>query len=332
MIVTPAVIVLILGSWLISGFGAIASVIGWRIIRHWDINSGSEEQLRMERTTYLVSTILGYLLAAELLSLFLFLHTADTLASRLIGAMCAAGTLNANPYGYPTLIVKIVNFILCGVWLIVNNTDNQAPDYPLIRTKYKLLLAITALLILEAWWQTQYFGLLKADVITSCCGVQYSTQAKSVAGLLSGLSAYPAKVIFFSSAILLVRVGIHVIITGRGGVLYAFLSACFFVYALCAVIIFISLYVYEMPSHNCPFCLLQKEYSHIGYPMYLFLLGGIIPGVAVGGIDRFGAVDSLRNVVAGLRKRLCLVSMVNYLLFTAVSTYAMATSRLFLST
>lgn len=328
MIVTPAVIVLILGSWLISGFGGIASVIGWRVIRHWDIESGSERQLAMERTTYLVSTILGYLLAAELLSLFLFIHTADTLSSRLIGAMCAAGTLNANPYGYPTLIVKLVNFILCGVWLIVNHTDNQAPDYPLVRVKYKFLLGISVLLILEAYWQTRYFGLLRADVVTSCCGVQYNAKAEGVAGSLSAVSVYPAQVVFFSLAVLLFRVGIHVVWTGRAGGVYALVSVFFFVCGLFSVIVFISLYVYEMPTHNCPFCLLQKEYGYIGYPMYLFLLAGVIPGVAVGGIGRFGAVDSLRDVVARLRTRLCLVSMVNYFLFMAVSIHAMATSKL----
>ena len=34
--------------------------------------------------------------------------------------MCAAGTLNVNGCGYPTLILKIINFLLAGLWLIVN--------------------------------------------------------------------------------------------------------------------------------------------------------------------------------------------------------------------
>ena len=49
--------------------------------------------------------------------------------------MCAAGSLYANDYGYPTLIVKLVNFLLAGIWLILNYVDNQGYDYPLIKTK-----------------------------------------------------------------------------------------------------------------------------------------------------------------------------------------------------
>ncbi len=83
------------------------------------------------------------LLAFELLSLFLFIYTADTLSSLFVGAMCAAGSLNVNGFGYPAVILKIVNFLLAGLWLIINYTDNKAHDYPLIKIKYGLLLFIT---------------------------------------------------------------------------------------------------------------------------------------------------------------------------------------------
>ena len=44
--------------------------------------------------------------------------------------MCAAGTLNVNAYGYPALILKVVNAVLAGQWLILNHADNRVPDYP----------------------------------------------------------------------------------------------------------------------------------------------------------------------------------------------------------
>ena len=58
--------------------------------------------------------------------------------------MCAAGTLNVNAYGYPTLVLKVLNCLLAGIWLILNHADNRADDYPLIRKKYALLLLSSA--------------------------------------------------------------------------------------------------------------------------------------------------------------------------------------------
>jgi uncharacterized integral membrane protein len=98
--------------------------------------------LILERRTYIISTILAYLFGFQLLSLFLYIFTADHLHTLFVGAMCAAGTLYVNAYGYPALIMKVINFLLAGLWLILNYADNRAYDYPLIRKKYFFLLII----------------------------------------------------------------------------------------------------------------------------------------------------------------------------------------------
>ena len=108
MILNPAIIALILGSLICSIFAIYASFVGIQIIRHWDLGSGSARQLALERKTYLLSTILVCLLGFELFSLFLFVYTADHIHVLFVGAMCSAGSLNVNAYGYPTLILKIV--------------------------------------------------------------------------------------------------------------------------------------------------------------------------------------------------------------------------------
>jgi hypothetical protein len=54
---------------------------GVRIIRHWDIDSGSEYQLDLERRTYLISTLMAYAMGFQLFSLFLFIYTADILSA-----------------------------------------------------------------------------------------------------------------------------------------------------------------------------------------------------------------------------------------------------------
>jgi hypothetical protein len=323
MVLSPAIIALIAGSWLISAFAVYASVIGVQIIRRWDIQSGSEMQLALERKTYLISAILAYLFAFELFSLFLFAYTTDSLHAVFVGAMCAAGSLNVNAYGYPTLIMKIANFILCGIWLILNYTDNRGFDYPLIRTKYKFLVFITALLLVETIWQTGYFIHTRGDVITSCCGSIFGEDVRSIAGEIAALPPSITKILFYLSVVLMLRTGIHFYVTGRGARIFASLSNWLLVFSLVSIISFISLYFYELPTHHCPFCLLQREYHYIGYPLYLCLFAAGIMGASVGVIDRVGGPGSLKGVVPVLQKRLCLLSMVCYAAFAVISTYPM---------
>lgn len=60
-----------------------------------------------------------------------------------------------------------------------------------------------------------------------------------------------------------------------------FVSNSFFlIFALMSLIAFFSTYVYELPTHRCPFCLLQKEYYYVGYVLYVFLFAGTFYGTS----------------------------------------------------
>ena len=131
MILNPAIIAIIASSLLITAYAIYASAIGLQITRRWNINSGSEGQLALERKTYLISTLLSCLFGLSLFSFFLFVYTADHVHNLFVGAMCAAGSLNVNKYGYPALVIKIITFFLCGLWLIVNYTDSYFFNYML---------------------------------------------------------------------------------------------------------------------------------------------------------------------------------------------------------
>jgi len=323
MIINPAIIALISGSMLITAFAFYAMIVALGILRHWDIRSGSEGQLALERKTYLISTIFSYVLVFELFSLFLFIYTADHIHSLFVGAMCAAGSLAVNIFGYPTLILKIVVFMLCGVWLIVNYADNQSHDYPLIRPKYKLLAVLTVLIALETLFQTIYFMGLKADVITSCCGTLFSEGTKSVAGQVAALPPNGTRIVFFLVLILTMRVGIHVVVKGRGAAAFGLLAGVTTVVSLAAVISFISPYYYELPTHHCPFCLLQKDYHYIGYPIYLSLFIGGITGMGAGVLDGLKGPSSVSSIIPTLQRRLCFFSMAGFLVFALLAAYPM---------
>jgi hypothetical protein len=240
--------------------------------------------------------------------------------------MCAAGSLNVNDFGYPTLVLKMVNVFLCGLWMVLNRTDNRGYDYPLIKAKYKFLMVITASLLVETALQSSYFAELKADVITSCCGRLFSEHSGGIAGDLAALPTGAMKILFFLTMLLVVRTGVHFYLTGRAAGTFSTLSAAAAILSLFSVISFIALYFYELPTHHCPFCLLQREYSYIGYPLYLALYVGGIMGVSVGVLDRLKGSDSLSAVIPTLQKRLCLLSIGGYLFFVALSAYPMVLS------
>jgi hypothetical protein len=321
MILNPAVIALTAGSMLVAAYAVYASLFGLQIIQYWDIRSGSERQLALERRTYLISTVMAHLFGLVLFNAFFFVYAADHMHPLFVGAMCAAGTLQVNAYGYPLLVIKMLSFFLCGLWLIVNHLDGLAVDYPLIREKYSQLAAVTLLLVLEALMTLNYFGLLEADVITSCCGTLFSTDAPDIAGELASLPSYGTKVAFFAGIALLLRSGIHFRVTGRGARVFGWAAAGMLVFGLAAVITFVSVHYYELPTHHCPFCILQGEYGFIGYPLYLTLFAGGIAGSGVGLIDRFRSLPSLQAAVPLLQKKLCLWSMAGFAAFAAMAAY-----------
>ncbi len=128
MVFTPAILALFTGSLITTGLLVGGALAGVEILLHWDLSDGSERQIKLERRTYLISTCVAYAVAFELISLFLFIYTADSLHGFFVGAMCAAGSLNANQWGYRAIAFRIVNFLLAGLWLIVNYTDNKGFD------------------------------------------------------------------------------------------------------------------------------------------------------------------------------------------------------------
>lgn len=323
MIQHPAILALTIASCITAGMLGYASWFGTRILEKWDLTSGNEYQLELERRTYLISVILTYSLVFQILSLFLYIFTADNLHSQFTGAMCAAGSLAVNSYGYPVLILKIVNCLLAGVWLIINHVDTKGYDYPLIKPKYSLLGIVSPLILLEGIFQFVYYFNLKADVITSCCGSLFSSDKRSIAGEMANLPIEPMQWLFFGSMALTGLFGIYFITTKKGGVLFSLISTATFMIATLSLVAFISLYFYELPTHHCPFCILQKEYNSIGYLLYALLLTGGIAGIGIGAIAPFSHNKSLEQTLPAMQRNLALLSMTSFAIFTLITVWKM---------
>jgi hypothetical protein len=328
MIFHPAILALLVGSLLISSMLLYSSYHGLRILKKWDIKSGSEIQLDLERRTYLISTLMSYALGFQLLSLFLFIYTADHLAPLFVGAMCAAGSLNVNEWGYPTIILKVVNFILAGLWIIVNFTDNRAHDYPLIRNKYLFLLVVTPFILTETAAQGLYFAGLEPDIITSCCGTLFTASAEGATGGIVALPLVPVEIAFYGSMALTFGLGLTFYWKEKAAYLFSLSSCVTFVMSIVAVISFISLYFYELPTHHCPYCILQREYGYVGYPLYLTFFGGAVFGLGVGAIMPFRNIESLKSVLPRVQRNLTVMSLASYGLFMLIVAYGILFSNL----
>jgi peroxiredoxin len=141
----------------------------------------------------------------------------------------------------------------------VNHADTRGRDYPLIREKYAFLLGLAPVVLGETVTQTAYFGGLKADVITSCCGSLFSAAAPGVASELAALPSPLTKIAFYAVVAGLLATGAWYRRRASGGYVVAGLSVLAFLTSLAALLSFISLYIYELPTHHCPFCRQEIE-------------------------------------------------------------------------
>lgn len=326
MLQHPSIIALTVSSLLICAMVLYAGAYGIVILRRWDLTSGSELQLSLERRTYLISVIVGYAMFFQVVSLFLYIYTADRLHPLFVGAMCAAGSLNAGPYGYTVLILKTADCLLAGSWLIMNAVDSKGYDYPLIRPKYALLILLVLLISVESVLQTIYFGSLKADVITSCCGSLFSGGNRSIAGELAGTPVRLTMLAFGFCLAACMTSGVFFLRSGKGGYLFSLTGSLFFLTAVTGLVSFISLYFYELPSHHCPFCILQKEYGHIGYALYATLLGGEICSLGVGLLVPFKDRPSMVGIIPRVQRKLAVAAITFFVLFTGIAVIRACTT------
>lgn len=307
-----------------------AASFAFDVLRHWDIASGSARQIEMEKRTYLVTTLVKFVLVLEFFSLILFVINADRMAPLFTGAMCAVGTLNNNAYGFPALLLKLAVFFGAFVWLIVNAVDEKGRDYPLIRQKYALLIGLAPLVLAAALTQFAYFYNIRTDIITSCCSRLFVPEADGVEADLAALPPALALYGLFAAFGLIALFAIYLRRDKLNRVWYAPAAAAFFVLSLASIISVISSYVYEQPHHHCPFCLLKGEYGYIGFALYLPLFAGTAYGLAAGLLAAFPEPASLGSQYAAMIGRRIIWSAGLYALFIAVALIAIARSHLFL--
>jgi hypothetical protein len=332
MLLSPAILALFMVSAVITLMLVLAGVFAIEVLRHWDLRSGSEYQLKLERKTYLISTLLTMAFAAELISLLLFVYNAESMSGQFVGAMCATGVLNVNAWGWPTLFLKISVFFIGSVWLALNYLDNKGYDYPLIRWKYGMLLFILPLVVAEFLIQSKYFFEMDPDVITSCCGSLFSSDAKGVAAEVSSLSPKIALYLLYGSGLLVMLTGTLTLFIRKVGPIFSSCALIAFIAALISIVSYVSLYIYEHPHHHCPFCILKSGHDYAGYMLYVPLFSAVALALSAGSTSLWSHIASLKPTVDIDTRKLTYVSLSLFVVFYAMTTYYVLQSQLTMGT
>lgn len=256
-------------------FTIIAFYVSAKIYLFWDTNSTKPLQYSLEKSGFLASTIIKFILSVKIPLFLFFVFTLDKISNVLSGAMCGAGVLDATPYGLYLMVFKVVNIYLFALWLKLNSVDMANETQPYTKIKSLAFLVLALLLLAEIVIEIVMFNSIETDKIVSCCGSLYSS---SSASLISDLFLIDNKIIVAIFYITFIFIVIFYFL--RNNFLFALANLLFIVVSLVAIILFFSTYIYELPTHHCPFCLLQKEYYFVGYFIYSFGFLGTFFGLS----------------------------------------------------
>jgi len=330
LIFHPGILALISGSVFVSLMLLYASITGSVIALRWNFQSSSAYQLALERKTYLISTIMNYVLGFLIISAMLFIYTVEDIHRLFVGAMCATGSLNANAVGWSALVVKIAVSFMAGLWLVLNYLDQKAEDYPLVRLKYGLLVILLPFVLLDSYLQLKYFLGLDPDIITSCCGSLFNESDGSVASSMAGLPVQSTMIVFYSGSTIMLLVALFCLFRHEAFLRYLFsiIAALFLFVALASVVSFVSMYIYELPTHHCPFDIIQKGYNYVGYPLYISLFCGIFFGLLPGAFQPLKKNSSLQRIVRKAERSWLYVSLGSLAVFIGIATYEVISSNL----
>ncbi len=216
-------------------------------------------QYSLEKRAYLIATIIQLSLFAYIFLLFFFIHTLEGLASLLPGAMCAAGVVEANIYGLPLILLHFCIIILSLLWISLHQEDLRNKKSPYFKRKFQLFLALYMLIATALITELLFFTQLDFSTPVLCCSTLYRQSST----LPFSLTPLQVALLFYSIYFLLIFS-----LYKRKRVPTLLLILLFLPLSYYATTYFFSPYIYELPTHRCPFCLLHKEYYFIGYFLY----------------------------------------------------------------
>lgn len=318
LLVTAAASLFLLG-------GALKTAI--RVLLFWAPEKDTAAQITLENETWLAALLVRYSMLLQLVSLLLLLLAAESFSHILVGAMCATGAFVANDYGLPALLAKLFGVFFYGFWLVLQRLDSRSEYLPLTKIKFVYLLLLGPLLAADIALLTLYLTNLRPDIITSCCGVVFAAAVGDGYNLMGPQPNAVVMLLFYGLAGVLIFLALFLLrrknLSRPNGVNTlangCFGSGCmiFFMFSLVVITSVISPHIYDLPTHRCPFDILQGEYYGVGYPIYLSLMLATFSGMSGAATSFLQNLPGLAEPVRSYRQtslRLFLLGMVFFLM------------------
>lgn len=283
MILTPEVLTLFILNGIFLLFATVAFLLSVKIFLNWDINSTTQNQYILEKQSFLTATIIKYIFAIKLPLFLFFIFTLDKISDLLTGAMCAAGVVNATEYGTYLLMLKLLNLYLFGFWLTLHYLDIKSPNLPYTKLKFEFFIIAFFFLVVEIVLEGMMFGAININKMVSCCGTLYSSASSSAIGDILTINTSLLLGLFYGNFVVMLLLYFF-----RIKYLFALANISFIVIAIISLISFFGTYIYELPTHHCPFCFLQSDYYYVGYFIYTFLFMGTFYGIRSGIMEILG--------------------------------------------
>ncbi len=280
MILTPEVLAIFILNTIFAFFATIAFVLSVKIFLHWNIKSVSQSQYKLEKQSYLSATIIKYIFAIKVPLFLFFIFTLDKISKVITGAMCGAGVVDATPYGTYLLILKVINLYVFAYWLMLNSVDMKNEEQPYTKLKFGIYIIAFFLLMGELVLEGVMFNSIDIDKMVSCCGTIYSSTASSYISNIFSIDTGMLLFLFYGTYVLIMLFALL-----KNKYLFSIANLFFIIISIIAIIVFFGTYIYQLPTHHCPFCFLQKDYYYVGYLIYIFLFLGTFYGVIVAFID-----------------------------------------------
>jgi len=272
---TPEVLTLFIINILLICFATVAFFLSVRIVKKYDPKSSTSLQYKLQKESYLASVIIKFLFFIKIPLFLFFIFTLDKLSELITGAMCAAGVVDATGYGNYLFVLKILNLYLFALWLLLHERQSSQEEPPYFKEQYLFFIFLYLVLIAEFVLEIFMFEAIELDAIVDCCGTLYSNATTSYIGAIFRINT-PLLLSFFYANVLLLLFAYRY----KKSFVFSLGSLLFLVIALVSLIAFFGTYIYEMPTHHCPFCFLQKEYYYIGYILYILLFYATFHGIA----------------------------------------------------
>ncbi len=276
MINTPEILTILILNTIFLIFASIAFFLSIKIFLKWDIKAVSQEQYKLEKQSYLSATIIKYIFYIKVPLFLFFIFTLDKISHIINGAMCGAGVVDATDYGIYLIFLKLLNLYLFAYWLVLNKEDIKYETQPYTRLKFAVFLFAYILLVIEIFLEYLMFYSIEPQELVDCCGVIFSSSSGSYLSYLLGLDFKIMLSVYY-----LLFIALVVSFYTKSRYIYSILNIFFIFTSLVTLIAFFGTYIYELPTHKCPFCFLQKDYSYIGYLIYLSLFIGTFNGIVI---------------------------------------------------